>query len=286
MPEMSWEAVCGLILEAALDGRRCWDRWQACPQRRQGTHSALHTSSSAPGHGSDCICKAEKETEENPGTSEQPVAAHTSSSQWTDAAEHPHKPGASLNQRRSSTVVNVYIHTYECFISASLLWYKDPGRQGQAAQQDCSPASHQRAAATLLLSQPGSSPDTIVLRRVSAAPPEAKTWLGPGFHRLLLDEPSCDKTSYCSIGVLGRKKHPKILPNAATGQRQQEATDGEYIESAHYPGTGGASWGWCAAVGRRGQRAVHLTPAVLTGPRDVSARANRQLCPGDCRLQS
>lgn len=65
--------------------------------------------------------KQKKKPKRITGTSEQPVAAHTGSSQWTDAAEHPHKPGASLNQRRSSTVVNVYIHTHECFISASLL---------------------------------------------------------------------------------------------------------------------------------------------------------------------
>lgn len=99
-----------------------------------------------------------------------------------------------------------------------------------------SPASHQRAAATLLLSQPASSPEHLCVLEGECCLPKAKTWLRPGFHRLLLDEPSRAKTSYSSVGFLEEKNHPKILPNPATGDK---ATDGEHTESDCYPGTGG-----------------------------------------------
>lgn len=106
------------VLEHNLGWQEVQGQMTFMSPRRRGTHSALHTSSSAPGHSRDCMCKAEKETEEDHGTSEQPVAAHTSSSQsqWTDADEH--WGWASLNQRRSSTLANIYvcIHIRMCYL--------------------------------------------------------------------------------------------------------------------------------------------------------------------------
>ena len=77
------------------------------------------------GMGGIAPCKAEKERKKDHRASEQPVAAHTSSSQsqWADADEHPHKPQhwgwASLKQRRSSTA-GKYIHTQRDISSLSI----------------------------------------------------------------------------------------------------------------------------------------------------------------------